>query len=154
AGIPSPVLWVGTPSPALVPALDRLPSRLIVYDCLDAVAAFREDQPEIEAAEAVLASRADLVLATTPELEARMRGRNARTVLVPNAADVAPFARAVAPGEIAAEVRALPRPVVGYVGEVAEWFDTGLVGALAARHPGWSIVLVGPATADARRALD
>jgi len=153
AGIDSPVLWVGTPAPALVGALDRLPSGLVVYDCLDAVAAFRPHQPEVEAAEAALAARADLVLATTRELEARMRRHNARTVLVPNAADFEHFAREIAPAEIPADLRALPRPVVGYVGEVASWLDTGLVNGLAARHPAWSIALIGPATAEARRTL-
>jgi glycosyltransferase involved in cell wall biosynthesis len=153
AGIDSPVLWVGTPSPSLVAVVDRLPSRLVVYDCLDAVAAFRPDQPEVEAAEAALAGRADLVLATTRELEARMRRHNASTVMVANACDFEHFAREIVPAEIPADLGALPRPIVGYVGEVADWLDTDLVNGLAARHPGWSIVLIGPATAEARRAL-
>jgi hypothetical protein len=154
AGIDRPVIWAGTPSPALVAALDRLPSRLVVYDCVDAVAAFRPGQADVEEAERLLAGRADVVFATTPVLEARMRRWNARTVLVPNAADYDHFARAVPTEEIPAELRALPRPVIGYVGEVADWLDTSLLCALAARHPGWSIVLVGPATMEARAALD
>jgi glycosyltransferase involved in cell wall biosynthesis len=154
AGIDAPVLWLGTPQPALLSALDRLPARLVVYDCLDAVAAFRPDDPEVDASETALAARADLVLATTRELEARMLRYNARTLLVPNAAEVEHFARPVAPPEIPDDLRALPRPVVGYVGEVADWLDTALLGALASRRPEWSIVLVGPATAAARRALE
>jgi glycosyltransferase involved in cell wall biosynthesis len=153
AGIEHPVIFAGAPSPALVAALDGLPSRLLVYDCLDAVTAFRPGQLEVEAAEAALARRADVVLATSRELETRMRRHNPRTVLVPNAADYDHFAREVAAEEIPAELRALPRPIVGYVGEAAAWLDTGLVRRLALRHPDWSIVLVGPATAETRRAL-
>jgi glycosyltransferase involved in cell wall biosynthesis len=153
AQIERPVIWVGTPSPAVVAALDLLPSRLIVYDCLDAVAQFHPGLSEVEGAESVLAQRADVVWATTPELEARMRRWNPRTVLVPNAADYDHFSPKVPRDEIPAELRALPRPVIGYVGEVAAWFDTDLVRRLALRHPDWSIVLVGPATAEARRAL-
>jgi glycosyltransferase involved in cell wall biosynthesis len=153
AGIEHPVILAGVPSPALVAALDGLPSRLLVYDCLDAVAAFRPGQPEVEAAEAALARRADLVLATSRELETRMRRHNPRTVLVPNAADYDHFAREIPAEEVPAELRALPRPIVGYVGEVAAWFDTGLVRRLALRHPGWSIVLLGPSTSEARQAL-
>ena len=154
AGMSRPVIWAGTPSPALVSALDRIPSRLLVYDCVDAVAAFRPGQAEVEEAERALAQRADVVFATTPVLEARMRRWSARTLLVPNAADYDHFSRAVAADEIPAELRALPGPVIGYVGEVADWLDTVLLCALAARHPRWSIVLVGPATAEARAALD
>lgn len=153
AGIDRPVIWAGTPSPALVAALDRLPARLVVYDCADAVAAFRPGQGEVEEAERVLAQRADVVFATSAVLETRMRRWNARTLLVPNAADYDHFSRDVPPAEIPAELSALPRPVIGYVGEVADWLDTSLLRALAARHPGWSIVLVGPATAEARAAL-
>jgi len=43
AGIERPVVWAGTPSPAVVAAIGLLPARLVVYDCLDAVAAFRPD---------------------------------------------------------------------------------------------------------------
>jgi glycosyltransferase involved in cell wall biosynthesis len=153
ARIEWPVIWAGTPSPALVAALERLPSRLLVYDCLDAVAAFHPGTDGVEAAESELARRADVVLATTRELEARMRRHNSRTVLVPNAADYDHFSRRIPAGEIPPELRALPRPVIGYIGEVADWFDILLVHALAVRRPTWSIVLVGPATADARRAL-
>jgi len=153
ARIESPVIWAGTPSPAVVAALDLLPCRLLVYDCLDAVTAFRPGQPEVEAAEAALARRADVVLATSPELEARLRRGNARPVLVPNAADYEHFSRPVPADQIPAEIRALPRPIAGYVGEIGAWFDTGLVRRLALRHPDWSIVLVGPASSEARRAL-
>jgi glycosyltransferase involved in cell wall biosynthesis len=153
ARIESPVIWAGTPSPAVVAALDLLPHRLLVYDCLDAVTAFRPGQFEVEAAEAALVRRADVVLATSPELEARMRRGNAKPVFVPNAADYEHFSRPVSAHEIPAEIRALPRPVVGYVGEVGAWFDTGLVRRLALRHPDWSIVLVGPASSEARGAL-
>jgi glycosyltransferase involved in cell wall biosynthesis len=153
ARIERPVIWAGTPSPALVAALDLLPSRLLVYDCLDAVAAFHPGRSEVEAAESVLAQRADVVLATTRELETRMRRWNTHTVLVPNAADYDHFSQKVPRGEIPPELRVLPRPVIGYVGEVADWLDTSLLGALAARHPGWSIVLVGPSTAAARQGL-
>ena len=82
-----------------------------------------------------------------------MRRWSTRTVLVPNAADYEHFSRPVAAAELPADLRGLPRPVIGYVGEIAAWFDTGLVRRLALRHPEWSIVLVGPATAEARHAL-
>jgi glycosyltransferase involved in cell wall biosynthesis len=117
------------------------------------VSAFHPANSDVESAESALARRADVVLATSRELEKRMRRWNPRTVLVPNAADYDHFARPVAPGDAPPELRALPRPIVGYVGEVAGWFDTSLVRALARRQPTWSIVLVGPATGEARHAL-
>jgi glycosyltransferase involved in cell wall biosynthesis len=154
ARIERPLIWAGTPAPAVLAPLDLLPSRLLVYDCLDAVAAFRPESSAVESAEVALAERADVVLATSPALEARMRRHNPHTVLVPNAADYDHFSRRVTASEIPAELRGLPRPVIGYVGEVAAWFDTDLIVRLGRRHPEWSIVLIGPATAEARDALE
>ena len=145
AGVREPVVWVGTPHPAIAPLLDRNPARLLIYDCVDAVSAFPAVPAGIEDVEAALARRADLVLATSRILEDRMRRLNPRTLRVPNAADYAHFARPVRAAEVPEDVASLPRPIVGYVGEIAEWLDVDLVMALAQRHPAWSIVLVGPA---------
>ena len=44
------------------------------------------------------------------------------------------------------------RPVVGYYGAIADWFDADLVADLAARRPDWDFVLVGSTfTADTAR---
>lgn len=144
-GVTQPVVWVGTPHPAIVALLDRNPARLLVYDCVDAVSAFPAVPTGIEEVEATLAQRADLVLATSRILEDRMRRLNPRTLRVPNAADHAHFSRPVGAAEIPREVAGLPHPIVGYVGEIADWLDVDLVMTLARRQPRWSIVLVGPA---------
>ncbi|MBW3534521.1 MAG: hypothetical protein KY453_04795, partial [Gemmatimonadetes bacterium] len=44
------------------------------------------------------------------------------------------------------------RPVVGYYGAIADWFDADLVADLAKRRPDWDFVLVGSTyTADTSR---
>ncbi|MDI6773266.1 MAG: glycosyltransferase, partial [bacterium] len=74
---------------------------------------------------------------------------NPRCLLVKNAADFAHFSAFV--GEAPAWLRQLPRPVIGYYGAIAEWFDSKLVGELARLRPEWTFVLVGSTyTADLR----
>ncbi|HWX23917.1 MAG TPA: glycosyltransferase, partial [Vicinamibacteria bacterium] len=90
-------------------------------------------------------AEADVVFATSTDLYARMAALNEATELVPNAADFAHFkdaSRAPAPED----VRSLPRPILGYLGEIAPWFDLEAVHALAQARPSWSLVLVGPLT--------
>jgi glycosyltransferase involved in cell wall biosynthesis len=152
-GVTRPVAWVGTPSPSALAALEGLPWRLVAYDAHDAFEQFHGDGGGVLETEEALARRADVVFATSALLHDRARRLNPQVCRLPNAADYHHFAREIAPHEIPSEVRALPRPVVGYVGEVAGWFDTSLVHALAVRHPTWSIVLVGPVTGDARDGL-
>jgi len=58
--------------------------------------------------------------------------------------DLAHFATALDGGlEIPAELRALPRPVIGFFGLLADWVDLDLVRDIAKRRPDWSFALVG-----------
>ena len=58
---------------------------------------------------------------------------------MPNGADFEHFSR----GEPNAFVAGLPRPVIGYFGAIAEWFDVELIAQAARERPQWSFVLVG-----------
>jgi glycosyltransferase involved in cell wall biosynthesis len=142
---PDLVIWAGIPSSAILRATEALPGARLVYDCLDDFAAFHPDADRIEETERRLATRADVVFATAEGLETRMRRLNARTVRLPNGADADHFAPGRAAGlPVPPDVAGIPRPVLGYVGEMARWFDVELVQALARHDPSWHIVLIGP----------
>lgn len=138
------VLWVGTPSAAVVEALEGLEPATVVYDCLDHVAAFQPGESGLGEVEARLATRADVVFATARSLYERMRALNPATVWLPNGADYAHFARARDPGlPVPRDVAGISRPVLGYMGEIADWFNLELVDTLARDHPAWHVVLIG-----------
>ena len=44
-----------------------------------------------------------------------------------------------------AELRELPRPIIGYVGTLSRWLYLEMLGELARRRPGWSFVVIGAA---------
>ena len=58
--------------------------------------------------------------------------------------DVAHFAKARGEITAPADQDGLPGPRLGYVGVIDERLDLGLIDAIAASHPEWSIVMVGP----------
>jgi GT2 family glycosyltransferase/glycosyltransferase involved in cell wall biosynthesis len=121
----------------------------VVYDCLDHHAGFSTNGPQMVEEEASLAAASDLVVATSHVLWEAQRRRNPRCVRIPNAAEFERLCACV--GEPPALLQRLRRPVVGYIGAVAEWFDSELVGALARARPRWTVVLVGDThTADVR----
>lgn len=133
--------------PSWEPLARRLRERhgwTVVYDCMDEHSGFGTHGPQTARDEARLIAESDLVLATSRLLFERIvrAGREPAAVLrLPNAVDLAPFSR-LPPRETSPLAR-LPRPVVGYYGAVAEWFDAEAVAAAAKRRRSASFVLIG-----------
>jgi glycosyltransferase involved in cell wall biosynthesis len=72
--------------------------------------------------------------------------------LFPFGVDLEPFERTRnGNGPPPPDVASLPRPIVGFVGEVKHWIDEALLVAVAARMPHASFVLVGPVGFDVSR---
>ncbi len=143
-GMRNPVLWAYVPQAEAL--LDALQPTLVVYHCVDDVAAQKGvDAESFRAAEQRFAGRADLVLASAPALAERMRTLSRNVLYAPNVADTPTFATALGPGPVDAALEALPRPRLVFQGAiVATKLDVGLLAELARLRPGWSIVLVGP----------
>jgi glycosyltransferase involved in cell wall biosynthesis len=143
-GLSRPILWSYVPqAEALLGTLD--PS-LVVYHCVDDISAHALiDTASFRAAERRFAARADLVLASAPQLVRRMRELSSNVLEAPNVADTALFSSALAPGEPDPAIAALARPRLVFTGAIsAIKLDTALLRDLARARPGWSIALVGP----------
>ena len=139
-----PILWAYVPQAETL--IDALAPSLVVYHCVDDIAAQKGiDAESFRAAERRFAARADLVLASSSTLANRMRTLSDNVVEVPNVADTRLFARALEPGPVDAAVDGLPRPRIGFTGAVvATKLDVDLLVELARLRPEWSFPLVGP----------
>jgi GT2 family glycosyltransferase/glycosyltransferase involved in cell wall biosynthesis len=111
----------------------------LVYDCMDEWNSFPGMKPRLLEAEERLVAEADLVTVSAQRLLDKWQGRNARVVLVRNAADFAHFA-APQPERLLGHLR---RPIVGYYGAIAPWFDVELLARVAEARPQYSFVLAG-----------
>ncbi|MBV9940871.1 MAG: glycosyltransferase [Solirubrobacterales bacterium] len=142
--ITEPILWAYVPQAELL--LDRLNPSLVVYHCVDDIAAHpRIDTATFRAAERRLARRADIVLASSRPLADRMRGLSSDVHCMTNVADVDLFAAARLPGPVDPAVAALPEPRIVFTGVIAATkVDVLLLIELATLRPDWSIVLAGP----------
>jgi glycosyltransferase involved in cell wall biosynthesis len=139
-----PILWAYVPQAEAL--LDALQPSLVVYHCVDDIAAQPGvDAESFRAAEERFAARADLVLASAPALAARMRALNDNVLDAPNVADTAAFATALQPGTVDPAIAALPHPRIVFTGAVvATKLDVALIVDLARARPDWSFALVGP----------
>ncbi len=118
---------------------------LTVYDCMDELSKFRCAPPEIASRELELLERADVVFAGGRRLHQAKSLFNENCHFYGCGVDVEHFGKARrAETGVPAELTSLPRPVLGYFGVIDERIDYKLLRQLAAAHPGWSMVMVGP----------
>jgi glycosyltransferase involved in cell wall biosynthesis len=143
-GMREPILWAYVPQAETL--LDALHPELVVYHCVDDIAAQPGiDGPSFRAAETRFARRADLVLASAPGLAERLGTVSHNVLYAPNVADVGLFATALRDGPLDAGMAQLPSPRIVFTGAVVTTkLDMDLLVELAKIRRGWSFALVGP----------
>ena len=111
----------------------------LVYDCMDEWKNFPGMTAAMSLEEERLVESADVVSVSGTRLLEKWRNRGRKVVLVRNAADFEFYASS--PRERLLED--LRRPVIGYFGAIAQWFDVELVRRVASERPDYTFVLIG-----------
>ena len=140
---PDPLLWIYTPTVARY--LDALPSRGLVYHCVDRWWAFSEyDTDEMMRCHEILCRRADHVFVSSRELEQDCVQFTNRVTYVPHGVDWNHFHRAVAvPLQRPTDLGLASRPIVGFVGLIDDWIDLDVIVRTAVANPHADVVLIG-----------
>jgi glycosyltransferase involved in cell wall biosynthesis len=146
-GLEQPVVWAFFWAGLY---LEMIPEGPLAYDCVDEISlhlrfAGRRTRVGLEQREAALAKRANWVFATSRALLARMRRLNPNSYLLPNAVDADQFLPAFE-GKLPCpqDLEGLPRPIVGFVGNLGPFPDYHLLAETARLLPHFSFALVGP----------
>lgn len=142
-GFCSPVVIAGLPH--AVDLIDRIPRKAVVYHCADDYVHVRGFPASLATLERDLCQSADLVITTSDALREARCQYNPRTYWVANGVDVAHFGQ---PAQPAHDMPSRVRPVVGFVGALAQWVDLQLLRQIAIARPTWALVLVGPVSTD------
>jgi hypothetical protein len=137
-----PVVWFYTPM--ALPLLQGLNPSLVVYDCMDELAAFKNPPKQLLQRESALLGIADLVFTGGPSLYEAKKDRHANAHCFSSSVDAKHFRQALDASISHAEQADVAGPRLGFYGVIDERFDTELVRRMAAAHPEWQIVLVGP----------
>lgn len=131
-------------TPMALPLLEELSPRVVAYDCMDELSAFFNAPAELIEAEDRLFEIADVVFTGGPSLYRAKKDRHPQVHCFPSSVDVDHFSRGVTGAPEAGDQAGLPHPRLGYFGVIDERLDLGLLDAMAAAHPEWQIVMVGP----------
>ena len=135
-------VWYYTPM-ALKFTLDLLP-RVIVYDCMDELSAFRGAPHDLLAMESRLLNMADLVFTGGNSLYEAKKNRHSHVYAFPSSIDKAHFMQARQELPEPADQEEIMHPRLGFYGVVDERFDIELLRQLAQRRPDWQFIIIGP----------
>jgi len=144
-----PIVWTFLPTPLTREVIKGLDPQLTIYYCIDDFASSSSQARKIIQSEQQLFREADLVFVTSEKLRQRAAEFNPRIHFFPFGVSFERFRAACESSDgVPDELRALPRPVIGYVGGLHQWVDQALVAQAAQRLPHASFVLVGPLQTD------
>lgn len=113
----------------------------ILYDCMDEHSGFENSSEHLLSLEQVLLEKADMVTVSSELLLRKAKTHNQNVFYIPNACEYTHFSKQ--PDSLATELENISKPLIGFYGAIANWFDVELINQLAERNPEWTFVLVG-----------
>jgi UDP-galactopyranose mutase len=141
-GILKPLAWLYTPM--ALPLVTPVEPQAIIYDCMDELSAFLNAPRQLLQRENALFKVADLVFTGGASLYHAKKNLHRNVHCLPSSVERAHFAAAHDPGIDHPEQKDLGRPRLGFFGAIDERIDLELLEILAAAHPEWEFILVGP----------
>ncbi|MGI9035264.1 MAG: glycosyltransferase [Pyrinomonadaceae bacterium] len=148
----NPLNMVCNPAAGLLAG--KLGETELIYYCVDEYTAFTGASKGLKEIEENLFRKADLVIVSAEKLFESKAKFNANTFIIRHGVDFAHFRRALDDEtKIPAEIKDLPRPIIGFHGLLADWVDYELIKKTAEHFKYGSIVLIGKITVDAERKI-
>jgi glycosyltransferase involved in cell wall biosynthesis len=125
--------------PDFADSLNLVDHQLSCYH-IDDEYSFSSSERELDATEVQLIRAVDQVFVHSPAMMEKKGALNANTEFVPNGVD---YQKYITPMPEPAELHSIPKPRLGYTGNLKRMLDWQLLLELSTLHPEWSFVLVG-----------
>lgn len=121
----------------------------VVYDWIDDLSVFPYDQGWLMALHERAVKECEVVAAVARTLHTDLLAMRPDALYVPNAVDAVHFSQPPEPNPASrdkdfARILASGKPIAGYYGALAHWFDYELLGLVARSCKDWNFVLIGP----------
>jgi glycosyltransferase involved in cell wall biosynthesis len=141
-----PIIFTYLPTHEANQLIDQVRGRhsVVVYYCVADFAQLADDSAALAQSESELVRSADLVFVQSKRFKERFAALNERIFDFPGGVDLKLFDPSRV-HRVPAELRDLPRPLLGYVGGLHQHLNFGLLRRLARELSQASIILIGPA---------
>lgn len=151
-GFNRPINLVFNPAAGLLAG--KLGEEEIIYYCVDEYTAFTGVAAGLREIEEGLFQKAGMVIVSAEKLYESKAKYNPNTFIIRHGVDFAHFSKALDNDlPIPAEIAALPKPIIGFHGLLADWIDYDLLAKIARHFSGGSLVLIGKTTVDAETVI-
>lgn len=148
-GFGRPIVWTFLPTPLVRDVIRDLDPALSIYYCIDEFAASSYQARKIVSSEEQLCRQADLVFVTSDKLREKVARFSDHVTLFPFGVSFNKFEEVrLGPDQVPADLAALAKPIVGYVGGIHQWVDLKMLVEAARRMPETTFALVGPLQID------
>ena len=147
-GLEKPTLWTFTYN---YDYRDRFPRTTpVIYDWIDDLTVFPHDQAVLGKLHARAMKEATVVACVARKLHQNALRERPDAVYLPNAVEEGRFDRPPTPNpalddEAFSRLVTSGKPIAGYYGALARWFDYDMLARTAELRPDWNFVLIGPA---------
>lgn len=122
----------------------HLKPKVIIYDAMDELSAFRFAPPQLLAFEEELFRKADVVFTGGNTLYQAKKDRHPNIHPFPSSIDKVHFGKARKKKDDSPDQSHIPHPRFGFFGVIDERFDIELLREVSARKPDWHFVIIGP----------
>jgi len=131
-------------SPMALEFSDHLSPRMIVYDCMDELSAFKFAPASLNSLELKLFSKSDVVFTGGQMLYEAKKSRHHNIFPFPSSIDKDHFYKARANKKDPEDQKRISSPRLGFYGVIDERFDIDLINEVATIRPDWQFVMLGP----------
>lgn len=122
----------------------KLRPKLLAYHCVDPLIVDYDRRHGLKS-ESQIVKQSDVIICTSKQLFEEKKIVNPNTYFVPNAADLSHSSKALRDDcHVSQLLMAIPRPIIGYFGNIERRMDYDLLAAVAAHNPTKSFVFAGP----------
>jgi glycosyltransferase involved in cell wall biosynthesis len=139
-----PILWLYTPMAQHF--ISALRPKLLVYDVMDQLSAFKGAPADIVDRDREVLERADVVFTGGISLYHDKRDYSYSIYPFPSGVETEHFARAASRESFdpPQDIARIQSPILGYYGVIDERMDLNLIQQIAEQQPDWNILLIGP----------
>jgi glycosyltransferase involved in cell wall biosynthesis len=148
----NPINMVFNPAAGLLAG--KLGEEKLIYYCVDEYTAFTGAANGLREIEENLFEKSDAVIVSAEKLFDDKKKYNKNTFIIRHGTDWNHFRTALnEETEIPADIKDLPKPIIGFHGLLADWVDFELLKKTAEKFNNGSVVLIGKIAVDAERKI-